>query len=471
MKGEEMSGKARGAGAGPIEVGTRLELFTDDLLVDRMEGGAARRLHHPVACEIVIVHDAPWEGNTSAYHTTFRDGDVYRMYYRGSQGNRSTGKTASPQVACYAESPDGVRWTKPELGLVEFEGSKANNIIWDGAGSHNFAPFKDANPDCAPDAAYKAFGSGKGGLHAFKSADGIHWSMLTDDLVITDGRFDSQNVGFWDPVHETYRAYWRDLRPGSSVLYDPERTNGARDIKTATSPDFVTWTEGRFLDYGDGAPFEHLYTNQVLPYYRAPHVLLGFPTRFVQARGSLTEGLLMSSRDGVSFERWEEALIRPGLNPARWGNRCNYIWRGIVETASDVRGAPAEISIYSTEGYYEGESNCVRRFASRVDGFASVNAPFAGGSLVTRPIVFEGKTLVINFSTAAQGLVRVEIADEKGKPLEGFSLDDCDEIYGDDLARAVKWGGGGDVSRLAGRPVRLRFEMKDADLYSLRFTE
>ena len=96
----------------------------------------------------------PWEGNTCGYVSVFQDGDLYRMYYRGSLRVYTEGKIEYPRepVTCYAESADGVRWTKPSLGLVEFEGSKDNNIILEGTGTHNFAPFKDANPDCEPDA-------------------------------------------------------------------------------------------------------------------------------------------------------------------------------------------------------------------------------------------------------------------------------------------------------------------------------
>jgi hypothetical protein len=451
---------------GVIEMGSRRELFVDDLMIDRLEGRAARRLHHPVPREVVIVHDRPWEGCTSGYHSIFRDGEIYRMYYRGSAGTPEVKEKPHPQFACYAESRDGIHWEKPELDLIEFEGSKANNIIWH---SHNFTAFRDARPDCPPEAVYKGLSSIRGGLQALCSPDGIRWSPMRDEPVITDGRFDSQNLAFWDSARGVYRAYYRDLRPGENVLHDAQRTRGARDIKTAISQDFLNWQPQGFLDYGPGAPLEHLYTNQVQPYCRAPHILLGFPTRFLADRGSTTEGLLMSSRDGRTFERWEEALIRPGLNPARWGNRSNYIWWGIVETASGVPGTPDELSIYSIEGYYEGQSDCVRRFTYRVDGFVSVHAPFAGGRMLTCPLIFDGDRLAVNVSTSAAGSLRVEMQDAGGTPIDGFRLADCDEIYGDDLNRVVTWNGNANLGRLASRSVRLLAELADADLYAVEF--
>ncbi|MHC4176086.1 MAG: hypothetical protein ACYSWU_01180, partial [Planctomycetota bacterium] len=237
--------------AEPIDVGSRLELMVDDYLIEEMTG-AALTLHRPVPREVAIVFDKPWEGNTSAYHTVFQDGELFRMYYRGSHYDEKTRKGRGERV-CYAESRDGIRWTKPELGLVEFAGSKKNNIIWSGIGSHDFAPMKDANPDCRPEQRYKALARGEGGLYAFKSADAIRWSLISDKPVITKGAFDSQNLAFWDTVRGRYVDFHRGFR------------NGFRDIMTCTSHDFRNWSEPVWLEY-PGAPPEHLYTNQVTPY-------------------------------------------------------------------------------------------------------------------------------------------------------------------------------------------------------------
>ncbi len=132
-------------------------------------------------------------------------------------------------------------------------------------------------------------------------------------------------------------------------------------------------------------------------------------------------------------------------------------------------GAPDEISIYATEHYWRGAYSNLRRFTLRVDGFVSVNAPGKGGEFTTRPLSFRGKELEMNFSTSIAGSVRVEIQDVSGRPISGYGLADCPEIFGDHLERVVAWKGGTDVSKLAGKPIRLRFVMKDADLYSIRF--
>jgi hypothetical protein len=177
----------------------------------------------------------------------------------------------------------------------------------------------------------------------------------------------------------------------------------------------------------------------------------------------------MSSRDGLSFKRWGEAIIRPGLQKDCWVNRNHMTAWGILVTKSNVPGTPDELSIYSTEGYYTGADVRLRRFTYRIDGFVSVQAPLTGGEFVTKPVIFEGKRLVMNFSTSAAGSVRVEIQTAEGEPIPGFTLDDSQEIFGDAIEQVVTWKGGSDVSPLAGKPVRLRFVMNDADLYSIRF--
>ncbi len=444
-----------------IDIGSRLEPFVDDYLIDKING-ARLTLHKPTPRKVAIAHDKPWEGNVCFYHTVFRDGDHFKMYHRGAHYDEQTEKITH-QVVCYAESKDGIHWTKPELGLIEFDGSKKNNIIWDGIGSHNFAPFKDANPNCKPDEKYKALASGQGGLYAFKSPDGIHWTLMSEEPVITEGAFDSQNLAFWDTTRNRYVDFHRGF------------TEGVRAIMTGTSTDFLNWTNPVWLEY-PSAPLEHLYTNQITPYYRAPHIFMGFPKRFMPSRrvlehrySGVSDAVFMTSRDGLRFKRWGEAIIRPGMQKERWGNRNNMIAWGILETKSDIPGVPNELSLYSMEGYYQGESCQMRRFTLRIDGFVSVQTSLSGGEVVTKPLVFEGSELVINFSTSAAGSVRVEIQDAEGKAIEGFTLADSAEIYGDELERVVTWKDGSDVSKLPADPIRLRFVVKDADLYSLRF--
>jgi hypothetical protein len=279
-----MTGRQYGSKT-PIDIGSRLELMVDDHLIARVSGGAALRLNRPIPREVVLVTDRPWEGNACSYFTVFQDGELYRMYYYGLQFvvTKTANVEPHPWVFCYAESNDGVRWIRPELGLVEFNGSRKNNIILDSqAGIPTFAPFKDANPNAAPDAQYKAWivrlGLDRRGLYPLKSPDGIHWTAMSDGPVITHGLFDSHNLAFWDTVRGEYRDYHRSefrIRKTGEEPYSAHRVKRAdggglrgsrygRDILTATSQDFIHWTEPRFIDYSEGRTDE-LYTNGVIP--------------------------------------------------------------------------------------------------------------------------------------------------------------------------------------------------------------
>ncbi|HOF89235.1 MAG TPA: hypothetical protein PLZ36_14200, partial [Armatimonadota bacterium] len=193
----------------------------------------------------------------------------------------------------------------------------------------------------------------------------------------------------------------------------------------------------------------------------------GRPTRKGTA---VTDVLFMASRDGHSFYVWPEAFIRPGIQrPGNWyyGDAW-YTW-GLVETASDYPGAPPELSCYVQERERRDGPGRLRRHTLRLDGFGSVSAPLTGGGMTTRPLVFTGNRLEINFATSAGGRLRAELQDDRGRPIPGYTLDACHLQYGDQLDRVVSWRGGADVGALSGRPVRLRFELKDADLFALRF--
>lgn len=478
----------------PVIIEDRRELLADDSLIESMSGSVQLELHTPTPREIVLVHDAPWEGSGCGYHSVFHDGEKFRMYYKAWQIDVSEGKLDTRnRYLCYVESENGIDWTKPELGLFEHDGSRANNIVianegpWGEArpdGAHA-AVFYDENPDCSADARYKAIvrSHKPKGLLVMKSADGVHWSMLREQPVITDGAFDSQNLAFWDPVRKEYRAYWRIF------------SNGIRDVRTATSQDFVTWSPHRDLQYRE-APPEDLYVNQIKPYHRAPHLLIGFPTRYID-RGwespsmealpdlehrrqrsaaserygtAVTESLFMISRDAVDFHRWPEAFLRPGPERiGQWKYGDNYLAWHAVETAGSLPGAPNELSLYASEGYWTGEQNELRRYTLRLDGFVSASARASGGALVTRPVIFSGDELTLNFSSSAAGDVRVAIDHADGSAIPGFTLNDCHPLFGDSVDRKVSWKGGSDVSILAGKPVRLQFFLRDADLYAYQF--
>ncbi|MCY3775791.1 MAG: hypothetical protein OXH11_07385 [Candidatus Aminicenantes bacterium] len=231
------------------DIDSRLELFVDDYLIDSLDG-LELKLHTPRRAGKVMVFDRPWEGVTSgSTAVVFQDGDLYRMYYRGSshagyalESLLEPGEVVIPEhpyTACYAESRDGIHWSRPSLGLYEYEGSRDNNIVWMGKGTGAFLPFRDSNPEAPASELYKAVGPDSRKLYAFVSPDGIHWKEMRDDPIITDGAFDSPNLAFWDEVHGRYVAVYRDFQLG------------VRTIEVATATVFRNWTPGQFGEFGD----------------------------------------------------------------------------------------------------------------------------------------------------------------------------------------------------------------------------
>lgn len=383
---------------------------------------------------------------------------------------------------CLAYSDDGIVWEKPCLGLFEYDGSTDNNIILGGRAAHNFAPMLDDSPGCLPNERFKAVsGHYPEGLFAYSSPDGLHWEKIQEEPVATKGTFDSHNLCFYDWNTAKYRCYSRffALPKDNRILtgFWPGSINiGVRSIQSCESSDFRSWTELVPNSYEGSPEQEQFYTNATVLCPGARHHYLSFPMRFMAERfknegmdgriaPGVSDAVFISSRDGVNFDRsFMEAWIRPSLSPKTWTPRNFVTGFGIMETT------PEEFSLYVNENYMWDDS-CIRRYTVRRHGFASINAPHSGGIAVTKPFIFSGNRLTLNYSTSAAGHVRVGIvSDATGWPAPEYSAEDCDIIYGNELEGTVSWRGNPDVGAFSGKPVRLKFEMKDADIYSIRFT-
>ena len=312
---------------GATSIGSRRELFVDHALIERLDG-ARLELGRPRPAGVTIAYDKPWEGEFSFYTTVIADGDKFRMYYRG----------ASPEpgyryAICYAESRDGMHWTKPELGLISIAGSKANNVVL--LENQALAPFLDTRPGVPAAERFKGnvfvetrFGAKEAGLLGYVSPDGLHWTPLEGDLLlkaVLKNNFDSQNVMFWSAAEQSY------------VLFARHTEAGFRAESRATSSDFRHWSAQSLMTYSDTGtkvPSAQLYTSQVQPYFRAPHIYISLPGRLMEGRQALApadaaelglnaagggisscaDGVLQTTRAGSNcFDRtFLEALVRPG---------------------------------------------------------------------------------------------------------------------------------------------------------------
>lgn len=490
--------------AKPIDIGNRRELFWDDYLV--RETTAVLKQHQPAAKEIVMTCDAPWEGSACGYPVLFRDGDIIRLYYIAGRFilSEDTETLHAHVVICYAEShDDGRSFIKPDLGLYTYNGNKKNNIILmvGGYTEHldNFAVFKDTNPDCLPDERYKAIadngrvpGTDDRILCYYKSTDGIHFSP--GGQLVSGGWFDSLNCCFWDRHSRQYFLYMRDWPEGYPRRRGQNMGTRYRGIRYCTSKDFRQWSAFKPLDFGDVEPIE-LYTNAIKPYERADHLFLGMPSRYYERENwspnfdylagadhrrfrcrkhvrygtVLTDCILITSRDGVHFRRQDQPFMTPGIErTANWVYGDCYPSWGMIATRSDDRGhAPDELSFYCMD-YHWIKDEVVLRYTMRMDGFLSYHADYQPAALLTKPFIFSGNRLTINFATSAIGYVIIALTDVQGKPIPGYTS--C-ELFGDSLDRPVDFASGQDVSALSGKPVCLLFTMSDADIFSFKFDD
>ncbi len=491
----------RPTAADSLKAGDRLQVLWDDHVVDAAKTTASRVVHHPEFAGVVMTHEQPWEGDGSDYHCIVPDrdaqGDFLRMYYNGvatgcGWKDVKTRFSADGVRICYAESRDGgLTWAKPALGLVDFRGSKHNNCILDresfGKPWDNFMVLKDENPACPAEDRYKAVGR-QDGLWCFLSEDGIRFRRGWQ--IPVKGAFDTLNCVLWDKTRGEYHLYFRGFH---KVAADRNGDNNVRDVRHSVSKDFKTWSAPQLLDFGAGAEDYALYTNVIQPYFREPSIFVGFPSRYVERKAwtpnydrlpspekrkwrmdrnnhghpryglTVTDCIFIFSRDGQRFFREDEAFMRPGPeNPDNWVYGDCYPAYRLVKTPAPF-GGDDEISIYTFDRHWSGLAENLNRYRLRQDGFISRHATYAGQKVVTKPLVFSGSELLVNFSTSARGRMFVTIRDESGRSIRSV------ELFGDKVDRSVDFADNGKVADFAGKSVVVEFDMSDADLYAFRF--
>lgn len=457
-------------------IGNRREIFIDNKIIDKLEN-ISFELCEPIPVEKVLYFDKPWEGKFSGYVTLIHDKDIYRLYYRGLPVSKSDGSNA--EVTCYAESTDGIHFIKPSLGLFEIAGSRDNNVILanNPPFSHNFAPFIDENPGIPKEERYKALaGTYDSGLFAFVSSDGIHWQKFSDKPILKgeswkDFAFDSQNVAFWSASEQKYVLYFRTWN-GPNREY--------RWISRTTSLDFLNWEKPLVMEK-ENTPWEHIYTNQTVPYFNAPHIYISLSARFVPGCKVLSDEeiksigveidyshdcsdiIFMSSRGNNIYNRFFlNAFFKPEYPIESWVSRTNYPVRGIVPAGE------YQMAFYIQKNYAQ-DTAYIQRYLLRLDGFSRLSAKYTEGIITTVPIIFKGDNLFLNFATSAVGYISTEVQDINGNPISGYEFSNSIPLKGNRINFKVSWKDISNLSSLQGIPVRLSFKMKDTDLYAIQF--
>lgn len=497
-----------------LNIGSNRECFFDNYLIDEEKTTAEVRLHKPVRRGVLFEMDQPWEGYTHMHSLIYAEGK-WRFYYIGRHN------IAKERCVAVMESKDALHWERPDLGIVEYQGSKRNNIILNNemleefgfVGFDNFSVFYDESPHCKPDEKYKMVGwwYGHVALVCLKSADGIHFTKC--DLITEDGEFDSQNRAFWSAAHGKYFCYYRgEHEPGenigaidksytdrdASALFDPEtfamREPGKgtyalmRDVRVIESEDFENWSQQKPIQF-NGADFQ-IYNNCVFPYPRAPHILVAFPLRYTERKSwtknydelcgldarkermqriarfglAITDSLFMTSRDGVNFTKFDEALIPPAPeNPTAFVYGDGAAAPAVAEVPSEIPGADNEYMIMVRENFrcVEGHNRIVK-YTSRLDGFVSRHAGGENKKLVTKEFTYTGENLYANIETSARGgaYFTLKCGNESYTSVE---------VFGNATDKRIRFEDDETVKRLSGKPVTLEIEMYDCDIYAIKF--
>jgi len=476
----------------PADDGSRiLSLRTMPLLLVDDSGLASRRdlvrRQHPAKTHPapVVVADRPWEGDRVYVFGTILHNpqkNLFEMWYVGVPGAgeilADTKRVFVPGFReggatplLYATSHDGLKWEKPALGLHEFNGSKANNIVFD---LDSVTVVVDQHEQ-DPSKRYKLVGYSERKYWSAVSPDGLRWRNEPDTPLWPHG--DTVTMTQNPDTGEFlvyYKPWWHDVRGYRR-----------RVVSLSRSPDFKSWSKPEVVlspdeidDTWATRPGERteFYNMSVFPHAGG---YIGLPTVFrveyELPRGSTGPGQspwagpidveIASSADGRQWQRaWPRLnLIPPGppgtfnsgailglaTAPVNYGDET-WFYYTVLTTNHGGAMPPKRISIARAEW--------------RRDGYVSLDAGPEGGRLETVPLRFGAPRLVLN-ADASRGAVRAAVVEADGRPIAGLGLDDCEPVSADSTRSLVRWKGG--ATPPTDRPVRVRLELISTRLYSL----
>ncbi len=463
----------------PISVGTRAQLFFDNKFIAK-SSNVTITMNPPTKRGPVLKPDCLWEDfRLTSYFTVVQDGELARMYYSCfavDQWNNPDDPWNKHAFLCYAESKDGLNWIKPELGIVEYEGSKKNNILLKSV--VDGTAFID--PTAPPERRYKilhTIGPHKGGLRVSYSADGIHFATPKEPA--SPWTPDSQQNVFYDPALKKYVAYLRAFHDGG---IDSKKRSVARVVLDDIEKPWDAKPQIVFSADGDDPADVDFYTNAAVKYPWADDAYLMFPAAYHHFDPRFgNDGLLDSSaavsRDGIVWQRpdrgpyvplgekgeWDESFVMMGVGLIRRGDKIYQYYNGIDISHGGTRKESKSGAQGRTRWGWMGVTE------QRLGGFYSADFAYAGGSLVTPPLIFGGNQLQLNINTSSAGSANLALRQPDGQPVPGFSIDDCDEIMTNNVAHVVTWNGKSDVAALAGKPLRLQVEARSTKLHGFQF--
>ncbi len=455
----------------PVDIGTTPQFLFDRYIVDnhwavRYSKEVVQRRFHP---------PEKFEGNPviqgeGGYVSVLRDSHdgPFRMWYQTWIASPEKGEAGQYAIA-YAESPDGVQWTLPKLGLCEWQGSRENNVVWTGLhGKRASQVFLLELPEEARRGyRYIMLYGGIGGSHLIGSPDGIHWDKQSD-TTITRMHSDTQNAVVYDPDRDQYVMICRPKHLYRTFRGDILDTGASRRVARMASKELWTlWdAEPQTILIPDEPDHQRGNFNFFygMPTRYHAGVYWGFLWPFRMNTAIHTE--LAWSRDGIRFERLPD---RPELIPrgpdGSWDSGMTFC-------------SPPWVEVGDTWWLYyagwDGPHGTKQRTPGiglakvRKQGFISMRGPARGGVLATRKIRWPGGKLLVN-ADAHEGELRIRISDEQRKVLPGFDYDDCKTFRGDSTEQEITWGDNS-IESLTGQVIRLEIFLRDADIYTFRAT-
>ena len=457
----------------PMEIGQTPQFFIDDYIVDN------RWSLKPKIEEVVRVFHAPkkHEGNPlivggCGYPSAVREADTgtFKLWYQTN--TRSTDEDKNAYGIAYAESRDGLAWTRPKLGLIDWKGSKDNNIVWRGhagsraSGEHILDLPESVRRGFRYVMAYHTAGGKRdqNGIHVVGSHDGIRWDQASDTQVLNLSS-DTVNSIIFDPARKEFAMFCRAkdrYLAGQSGMLD---TGESRRVSRVVGKDLWSKWEGspQSILIPDELDLAHGF-NRFYGMTARVHagITFGFVWSFKLNTDIWTE--LAWSRDGLSFERLPTRPRLIDLGPAgAWDD-------GMVFGSADWIEVADEWWLYYAG--WDGTHETPERTGSiglakvRKEGFISLHGPKGGGVICTRTLGWPGGDLVVN-ADAHAGEMKVRVSDELRKPVAGFNYDDMPFFKSDAVSQEITWKGGS-LDALKGKVIRLEFQLKDADLYTFR---
>ncbi|MSU70618.1 MAG: hypothetical protein EXS39_07580 [Opitutaceae bacterium] len=468
----------------------KIELTDGESAPERVSVPSGVKLRAEVAkkSEPWLLPDKPWETGSMTLYGVIHEGGLYRVWYHASAKstvkwkaviNPVNGRTklGSDTVGggggmCYMESKDAVHWVKPSLGLVDFQGSKDNNMItgvWYEIFIDRAAPpeeryksvtkrrIRDFDPNT------KVEGPALAGS---VSPDGIHWTQIAEPLSDWKGASLANDGGA--NVH-------RDEQTGRYVLYTRANYPRRRSIARAETSDFRHWPFPAIIitTGNDEDPAVDFYDNPYLQYPGAPgsHLML---VSAYHRDTSQVDMWMASSMDGDAWSWLTPRTVVELGKQGDWDGGMIWACGDMVQLpdgriAVAMRGDSGRHEEYWQVTFEQGrkrqESNTA--WAIWEDGrIAGVEAEKVG-EFTTLPLKATGRPIEINARTGGSGSVQVEVLiDEQGRPFHKLALR-AQQMAGDIPWRPLVFSEGS-LAQLAGKTIRLRFHLYDAKVFGVR---